>query len=235
MRTPLSPTSPAAGARSTALPGTGIPHSGVFELPPLPYGFADLEPVISATTLRIHYGKHHKGYVDALNALLPDSEFAHQSLEDLIFASAHSSEHVQVFHNAAQAWNHTFYWHSLKPRGGGEPDGALQALIRKSFGDFATLQREWTAAAKGQFGSGWAWLALDGGRLKVVKTSNADNVLTDDLVPLLVIDVWEHAYYLDVQNRREEYVGGVLDKLLNWEFAAENLATAVAQRGPAVG
>ena len=234
MSTSLPPSAAVAGAPSPVLRGFGVPHTGAFELPPLPYGYADLEPVISANTLRVHYGKHHKGYVDALNGLLPDSEFAHLSLEDLILASAHGTEHEQVFHNAAQVWNHTFYWHSLTPRGGGEPDGALQALIKKSFGDTAALRREWTTAAKSQFGSGWAWLVLDAERLKVVKTSNADTVLTDDLIPLLVIDVWEHAYYLDVQNRREDYVGGVLDKLLNWDFAAENLEAAIAQRGPAM-
>ncbi|MGA2777662.1 MAG: superoxide dismutase [Steroidobacteraceae bacterium] len=192
-------------------------------LPPLPYGFAALMPVISENTLRIHYGRHHKGYVDELNKLIVGTEFAGMSLEQTILATANNSEHEKIFNNAAQAWNHAFYWQSLNPRGGGNAARTLQPLVNTSFGDTDELKHRLANAATTQFGSGWAWLVLDGDRLKVKKTGNAGNVLTDGLVPLLVIDVWEHAYYLDYQSRRADYVTGVLDKLVNWQFAAENL------------
>jgi superoxide dismutase, Fe-Mn family len=224
-----TPTSLSASAAPT-FPVLSGRFADTFELPPLPYGVAALKSVISADTMRIHYGKHHKGYVDALNKLIPGTEFTGLTLEQIILASADGSEHEQVFHNAAQAWNHTFYWHSLTPHGGGEAGSALQPFIRTSFGDTAALKRELATAASNEFGSGWVWLVLDEDRLKVVKTDNAGNVLTRGLVPLLVIDVWEHAYYLDVLNRRADYVAGVLDKLLNWDFAAENLNGAIAQR-----
>jgi Fe-Mn family superoxide dismutase len=193
------------------------------ELPPLPYGFAALEPVISQNTLHMHYGKHNKGYVDELNKLIAGTEFSGMSLEQIMHATAHKPASEAVYNNAAQAWNHAFYWRSLKPQGGGDATRTLQPLIKSAFGDMAALKRELGAAAASQFGSGWAWLSYDGTRLKVVKTGNAGSVLVDGLVPLLVIDVWEHAYYLDYQNRRADYVAGVLDKLLNWEFAEINL------------
>ena len=192
-------------------------------LPPLPYGFAALMPIISENTLRIHYGRHNRGYVDELNKLVADTEFAHMSLDEVVLATAGRIEHEKIFNNAAQSWNHTFYWKSLKSRGGGNVTRSLQSLVSSSFGDTAQLKHELATAATTQFGSGWAWLVLDGSRLKVVKTGNAGNVLTEGLVPLLVIDVWEHAYYLDFQSRRADYVTGILEKLINWEFAAENL------------
>jgi len=195
-------------------------------LPPLPCGFAALLPVISENTLRIHYGRHNKGYVDELNKLVAGTEFGGVSLEQIMLATADKIEHEKVFNNAAHAWNHAFYWRSLKSHGGGNVTRALQPLVNSSFGDTAALKHELATAATTQFGSGWAWLVLDGDRLKVVKTGNAGNVLTHGLVPLLVIDVWEHAYYLDFQSRRADYVSGVLDKLINWEFAAENLQRA---------
>jgi Fe-Mn family superoxide dismutase len=204
-----------------------IPIPTVFhELPSLPYPFNALSPIISESTLRVHYSKHSKGYVDELNKLIVNGPFAVMSLEQTIMATAGKPEHEHLFNNAAQAWNHAFYWRSLKPRGGGNAGGGLLKLIVEAYGDTDTLKREWAAAANTLFGSGWAWLALDGGRLKIVKTGNADNVLPQGLKPLLVIDVWEHAYYLDFQNRRPDHVAGVLDKLINWDFANQNLAAA---------
>jgi Fe-Mn family superoxide dismutase len=224
-----TPTAQSAAA-PPAFPVVGASADAGIELPPLPYEFAALEPVISANTLRIHYCKHHQGYVDALNKLILGTSFAGMSLEQIVMTSARAKEHEQVFHNAAQAWNHTFYWHSLKPSGGGEPVGPLATLIKSSFGNTASLKRELAKVATSQFGSGWAWLVLAGDRLKVESTANAGNVMTEGLVPLLVIDVWEHAYYLDFQNRRPDYITGVLDKLLNWDFAAGNLGRAIPQR-----
>jgi len=192
-------------------------------LPPLPYEQSALQPVISANTLSFHYGKHHKTYVDTLNKLVAGTQFSDMTLEQIIKATADQADHTAIFNNAAQAWNHTFYWHSLKPKGGGEPPAVLERLMESSFGGVAACKKELVAAATGQFGSGWAWLVLDGGKLKVVKTGNAHTPLTQAAKPLLTIDVWEHAYYLDYQNRRVDYVNAVLDSLINWEFAAENL------------
>jgi superoxide dismutase, Fe-Mn family len=192
-------------------------------LPPLPYEQSALQPVISANTLSFHYGKHHKTYVDTLNKLITGTEFADMPLEKIIRATASQADQVAIFNNAAQAWNHTFYWHSLKPNGGGEPPAALKRLIESSFGSVDACKKELASAAVGQFGSGWAWLVLDGEKLKVVKTGNANTPLTQAAKPLLTIDVWEHAYYLDYQNRRADYVNALLDTLVNWEFATENL------------
>jgi superoxide dismutase, Fe-Mn family len=192
-------------------------------LPPLPYEQSALQPVISANTLSFHYGKHHKTYVDTLNKLITGSEFADMPLEKIIRATASQAEHAAIFNNAAQTWNHTFYWHSLKPKGGGEPPATLKRLMDSSFGSVDACKKELASAAVGQFGSGWAWLVLDGEKLKVVKTGNANTPLTQAVKPLLTIDVWEHAYYLDYQNRRADHVNAVLDSLVNWEFATENL------------
>ena len=192
-------------------------------LPPLPYEQSALQPVISANTLSFHYGKHHKTYVDTLNKLIAGTEFSDMPLEKIIRVTASQAEHAAIFNNAAQTWNHTFYWHSLKPSGGGEPPAALKRLIESSFGSVDACKKELASAAVGQFGSGWAWLVLDGEKLKVVKTGNANTPLTQAAKPLLTIDVWEHAYYLDYQNRRVDYVNAVLDSLVNWEFATENL------------
>jgi Fe-Mn family superoxide dismutase len=192
-------------------------------LPSLPYEQSALQPVISANTLSFHYGKHHKTYVDTLNKLVAGTQFSDMTLEQIIKATADQADHTAIFNNAAQAWNHTFYWHSLKPKGGGEPPAVLERLMESSFGSVEACKKELAGAAMGQFGSGWAWLVLDGGKLKVVKTGNAHTPLTQAAKPLLTIDVWEHAYYLDYQNRRADYVNAVLDSLVNWEFAAENL------------
>jgi superoxide dismutase, Fe-Mn family len=197
-----------------------------FSLPPLPYAEEALAPVISARTLQIHHGKHHKGYVDTLNKLVAGTAYADMSLEQVVKATAGHADHAAIYNNAAQAWNHAFYWRSLQPDGGGTPPPMLEARINSSFGDIEALKRDLAAAATTEFGSGWAWLVLDGAKLRVMNTSNADNPLSSPLKPLLAIDVWEHAYYLDVQNRRADYVQGVIDRLINWTFAADNLHAA---------
>ncbi len=194
------------------------PHS----LPPLPYAENALDPVISANTLSFHYGKHHKAYVDNLNKLISGTELADSSLEEIIAATAGNADKAGIFNNAAQVWNHTFYWNSLSPRGGGEPPSDLKKKIDSSFGSLDACKKELATAATTQFGSGWAWLVKDGDKLQVIKTSNAELPLTKGLKPLLTIDVWEHAYYLDYQNRRADHVNAVLDKLINWGFAANN-------------
>jgi Fe-Mn family superoxide dismutase len=191
-------------------------------LPSLPYAESALEPVITAKTLSFHYGKHHKGYVDNLNKLIAGTEYSILSLEKIITSTAGKPEKIAIFNNAAQIWNHTFYWNSLKPNGGGEPPAALLQKILASFGSLDACKKEFSSAAVSQFGSGWAWLVLDGDKLKVVRTANADNPLTMGMKPLLTIDVWEHAYYLDYQNLRVDYANAVLDKLINWEFGLQN-------------
>ena len=197
---------------------------GPFKLPPLPYAENALEPVISARTIGFHYGKHHQGYVNNLNKLVTGTPLADQPLEAVVKVTANPDQ-TAIFNNAAQVWNHTFYWNSLKPKGGGKPTGALAEMIDKSFGGFEQFKAEFAKAATGQFGSGWAWLVKDGDKLAVVKTGNADNPLVHGQKPLLTVDVWEHAYYLDYQNRRADYVTAVLDGLINWDFAAQNLAS----------
>jgi Fe-Mn family superoxide dismutase len=192
-------------------------------LPPLPYADSALNPVISANTIGFHYRKHHKGYVDNLNKLVEGTEFADLPLEKIITKTAGKPDKTAIFNDAAQTWNHTFYWRSLRPNGGGEPPVVLKQEIEASFVTLDACKKELAHAATDQFGSGWAWLVLDGGKLKVVKTGNADLPLTRGMKPLLTIDVWEHAYYLDYQNRRADYVNLVLEKLINWGFAAENL------------
>jgi Fe-Mn family superoxide dismutase len=200
------------------MPGSASLHV----LPALPYAENALEPVITAKTLSFHYGKHHKTYVDNLNKLIAGTEYASLSLEKIITSTAGKPERTAIFNNAAQTWNHTFYWKSMTPKGGGEPPTALKKKIEAAFGSVDACKKEFASAAVSQFGSGWAWLVLDGGVLKVVKTANADDPLTTTMKPLLTIDVWEHAYYLDCQNRRADYVNAVLDKLINWEFALQN-------------
>ena len=191
-------------------------------LPPLPYAENALEPVISARTVSFHYGKHHQGYVDNLNKLVAGTKFADLSLEQVVAGSAGRPELSAIFNNSAQAWNHAFYWQSMSPSGGGHPPAALRQRIETSFGSVDGCRTELAKAAVSQFGSGWAWLVLDGDRIRVVGTANAEVPLTQGMKPLLVIDVWEHAYYLDHQNRRADYVQAVLDKLINWEFALQN-------------
>ena len=192
-------------------------------LPALPYEQSALQPVISANTLGFHYGKHHKTYVDTLNKLIQGTPFADMPLEKIVKATSDGAEHAAVFHNAAQAWNHTFYWRSLKPKGGGEPPAGLKRLMEASFGGVEACKKQLADAAVEQFGSGWAWLVQDGERLKITKTADADTPIAHGSRPLLTIDVWEHAYYLDYQNRRVDYVKALIEKLANWEFAAENL------------
>jgi len=208
---------------NTGNPSTGPGAASPHVLTPLPYAENAFEPVITAKTLGFHYGKHHKGYVDNLNKLIAGTEYAGLSLEKVITSTVGQPEQVAIFNNAAQNWNHTFYWKSLTPRGGGEPPAALKQRIEASFGSVEACKKELAGAAVSQFGSGWAWLVLEGDTLKVVKTANADVPMTMGFTPLLVIDVWEHAYYLDYQNRRPDYVNAVLDKLINWEFALQNV------------
>jgi Fe-Mn family superoxide dismutase len=192
-------------------------------LPPLPWPDNALEPVISARTLSFHYGKHHKTYVDNLNKMIGGTEYADMSLEKIVAATAGKADKAGIFNNSAQAWNHTFYWHSLRAKGGGEPPSALKQKIDAAFGSVDACKKELSAAAVSQFGSGWAWLVADGDKLKIAKTPSAETPLTQGVKPLLTVDVWEHAYYLDYQNRRVDYVNAVLDQLINWEFALKNL------------
>ena len=198
----------------------------MFTLPALPYADNALAPVISANTLSFHYGKHHKAYVDNLNKLVAGTEYESATLEKIIADTAGKADKAGVFNNAAQIWNHTFYWNSLKGGGGGQPTGKLAQMVESDLGGFENFKKEFAATTVSQFGSGWGWLAVEGGKLKIVKTGNAEVPFTKGQKPLLTIDVWEHAYYLDYQNRRPDYVSAVIDKLLNWDFAAENLAKA---------
>ncbi len=189
-----------------------------FELPPLPYAKDALSPHITAETLDFHHGKHHNAYVTNLNKLLDGKPEATKSLEDIIMSSE-----AGVFNNAAQIWNHTFYWKSMKPNGGGQPNGDLLAAINRDFGSFDKFKEEFTTAATTQFGSGWAWLVEQNGKLAVTKTGNADLPMKHGQKALLTIDVWEHAYYIDFRNLRPKYIETFLTSLANWDFAAENL------------
>lgn len=198
---------------------TGIPN---FMLP-LPYPENALEPVISSRTIGFHYGKHHRTYADNLVRLVSGTPLANASLETIVASAAGKPDQAALFNNAAQTLNHNFYWLSMKPQGGGAPPDVLRKKIEAAFGGLDSCKKQLFDAAVTQFASGWAWLVSDHGTLKVVKTGNADNPLTMGMTPLLTIDVWEHAYYLDYQNRRADYVTAVIDKLLNWEFAAKQL------------
>ena len=198
-----------------------------FELPALPYEKNALEPHMSANTFDFHHGKHHNTYIVNLNGMLDGSDLADASLEDIIKATAGDPAKAGMFNNAAQVWNHTFFWNSMKPNGGGAPTGELAAKIDSDLGGFDAFKDAFKAAGATQFGSGWAWLVIgDGGKLEVVKTPNAETPLTQGKTPLLTCDVWEHAYYLDFQNRRPDFLASFLDNLANWDFAAENLANA---------
>ena len=197
-----------------------------FELPPLPYPKNALEPHISERTMDFHYGRHHQAYVTNLNNLVKDQPLERQSLEEIIAATYKDSSKTGVFNNAAQVWNHTFFWHSMKPQGGGAPSGEIAAAITRDCGGLDKFKEQFKAAAVGQFGSGWAWLVADRGQLKIVPTPNAVNPLAEGQSALLTCDVWEHAYYLDYQNRRPDFVQTFLDHLINWEFVAQNLAKA---------
>jgi Fe-Mn family superoxide dismutase len=197
-----------------------------FELPPLPYAKNALEPHMSAQTFDFHHGKHHQAYVTNLNGLVKDTPMASQTLEQIIKATAKDDAKAGIFNNAAQVWNHTFFWNCMKPNGGGAPAGAVAEKIEASFGGLDKFKEQFKQAAVTQFGSGWAWLVSDGGQLKITKTANAVNPMAQGQTALLTCDVWEHAYYLDYQNRRPDFVQTFLDMLVNWEFVAANLAKA---------
>jgi Fe-Mn family superoxide dismutase len=218
-----------AGTAALAVSSAGIPstawaqRTSPFGVPPLPYAEDALAPVISARTVSFHYGKHHLGYLYILNDLVQNTPYEKMSLEEIIKATAAAPGQAAIFNNAAQVWNHTFYWNGMKPAGGRKPGGEIGKRIDKDFGSYENLRKEFVSAALGQFGSGWAWLATDGKMMKVLKTPNAENPITQGLKPLLTIDVWEHAYYLDYQNRRKDFVEASLDKLVNWAFVEKNL------------
>jgi superoxide dismutase, Fe-Mn family len=215
----------AAGLAIATLPKLAFAQQKApFSLPPLPYGEDALDPVISARTMSFHYGKHHRAYVDNLNKLIEGTDFMNQSLEDIIKSTLVNPNRTAIYNNAAQAWNHAFYWQSMRPDGGGEPSGAAKERIAAAFGGYDGFKKEFSTAAVTQFGSGWAWLVVDKDKaLRVLKTANADTPVAQGLRPLLTIDVWEHAYYLDYQNRRADYVAAWLDKLANWDFVNVNL------------
>ncbi|MCP9839405.1 superoxide dismutase [Synechococcus sp. J7-Johnson] len=195
-------------------------------LPALPYDINALEPHISQNTLEFHHGKHHAAYVTNLNKLIEGTDLDGQSLEEVITSVAGDPSKAGVFNNAAQVWNHSFYWQCMKPGGGGQPSGALADKINADFGSFEAFVEQFKTAGATQFGSGWAWLILDGDTLKITKTANADLPLAHGQKALLTMDVWEHAYYLDYQNRRPDYMTTFLEKLVNWDFVAANLAAA---------
>ncbi|MEO1243136.1 MAG: superoxide dismutase [Pseudomonadota bacterium] len=194
-------------------------------LPDLPYGKSDLAPHISEQTLDFHYGKHHQAYVDKTNAAIKGTDLENSSLEEIVRHAAGDDQ--GLFNNAAQVWNHTFYWNSMSPKGGGAPGGDIAKAIDDAFGDYEGFKNAFADAGATQFGSGWAWLVTKSGKLEVRKTLNAETPLTDQsCTPILTMDVWEHAYYLDFQNKRPAYIDAFLDHLVNWDFANENLAKA---------
>ncbi|MDZ4735396.1 MAG: superoxide dismutase [Rhodospirillaceae bacterium] len=196
-----------------------------FELPPLPFDKDALEPHMSARTLEFHHGKHHKKYVDKLNELVKGTKFAKMDLTEVIRETAGSAAHKNIFNNAAQTWNHTFFWNCLSPEGGGKPDAKFAKHIDDSFGSYDKFVTAFKEAAAFRFGSGWVWLATKGDKLEIVSMPNAGNPLTDGRTCLLTCDVWEHAYYLDYQNRREDFVGAFLEHLVNWNYVIEQWET----------
>lgn len=202
------------------------PAAQPFTLMKLPYEESALEPVISAKTIGFHHGKHHKTYVETLNKLIAGTEFEGQSLEEIIKATAKAedAEKKKIFNNAGQVWNHDFFWNSLDPKGD-KPTGKIKELIDSSFGSYEDFKKKLTETGVSQFGSGWAWLVFENGKLSLEKTPNAENMLSNKpkAKALLTIDVWEHAYYLDYQNKRPDFIGAVIDKILNWQFAEKNL------------
>jgi superoxide dismutase, Fe-Mn family len=196
-----------------------------FKLPALPWAEDSLEPVISRRTVGLHHGKHHAAYVEKLNELVAGTELERAPLHEVVKRTAGDGEREQIFNNAGQALNHAFYWECLKPQAPKPPE-TLRRLLDRDLGGYDAFVKDFVKAATGQFGSGWAWLVLAGDRLEIRTTSNADTPVVHGATPLLTVDVWEHAYYLDYQNEREKHVRAVVEKLLNWEFAAENLARA---------
>ncbi|MDQ7782840.1 MAG: superoxide dismutase [Desulfomonilaceae bacterium] len=195
-------------------------------LPELPYKKDILEPHISGRTLAFHYGKHHNAYVTNVNKLLEGTDLADETLENIIKKTANRSDQTGIFNNAAQVWNHAFYWQSMKPGGGGAPSGAAAKKIISDLGSYDMFAQKFKDAALTQFGSGWAWLLMKNGTLEVMKTSNADTPIARGLKPLLTVDVWEHAYYLDYQNRRGDYIDSFVQNLINWDFVNFNLLSA---------
>lgn len=207
-----------------ATPAASAVAGPLFKFEALPFSEDALEPYLSANTLGFHHGKHHKGYVDNLNKLVAGTPWAAESsLVKVVVESAGKAEMTAIFNNAAQAWNHDFFWKSLKPNGGGQPTGLLLEKIVKSFGSFDEFKTAFQTAGVSQFGSGWVWLVQDGADLKIIKTSNADTPIAHGQVPLLTCDVWEHAYYLDYQNRRKDFIQTFLDHLANWDFATSQM------------
>lgn len=196
-------------------------------LPELPYDRGALAPHISENTLDYHYGKHHAAYVNNLNKLTDGTDLQNASLEEVIQDSAGNASKIGVFNNSAQVWNHTFYWNSMKPNGGGDASGEIATLIERDFGSLKSFCDQFKTAGATQFGSGWAWLVVSDGKLAIRKTANADTPLTEaGVTPLLTMDVWEHAYYLDYQNARPTYMDVFLSNLVNWDFANQNLANS---------
>ena len=192
-----------------------------FELPPLPYPKDALAPLISAETFDYHHGKHHAAYVTNLNAAIANTPNEKKSLEEIILSSD-----GPLFNNSAQVWNHTFFWNSMKPKGGGKPSGDLAAALERDFGGFDKFREQFVQAAVKQFGSGWAWLVAEGGKLKITSTANADLPMKHGQTALFTVDVWEHAYYIDYRNARQKFVEAVVDSLANWDFVSENLKKA---------
>lgn len=197
-----------------------------FQLPELPYALDALEPHMSRRTLALHHGKHHQGYIDKLNALVEGTDYVDRELREVVQETCGHADLTAIFNNAAQSWNHAFFWLSMAPRGGGAPVGELALALERDFGDVESFAAEFKQAALAQFGAGWAWLVIDSGHLRITTTSNADTPVAHGLQPLLAIDVWEHAYYLDHQNERGAFVQTWLEHLVNWEFAAANFEDA---------
>lgn len=202
------------------------PAKGPFTLPALPWAENALDPVVSSKTIGLHYGKHHKTYVDKLNEFVAGTPMADMPLEELVKKVAGDADKKKIFNNAGQHYNHSFFWNCLSPKGGGKPTGDLAARIDSDLGGFDAFKTQFADTAVNTFGSGWAWLVMKGGKLQLISTSNAATPLTDGATPLLTIDVWEHAYYVDYENRRPEFVKNVIEKLLNWDFANEQMAKA---------
>ena len=207
-----------------------MPDTGPFQVPALPWDEGALAPVISARTIGLHYGKHHLGYAQKLNELVAGTRFADLPLEHVIAATVGNADTQKIYNNAAQTWNHTFFWNSLRPSGGGDPPRALARRIEESFDTFDKFREKFATTAIECFGSGWAWLVERSGKLEIITTSNAATPITMGALPLLTIDVWEHAYYLDYENRRPEFVHAVIDGLLNWDFAAQQLEKSTGLR-----
>ncbi|NLD98242.1 MAG: superoxide dismutase [Fibrobacter sp.] len=199
-----------------------IKSTAPFELPPLPYSYTALSPSISEKTLSFHHDKHHRKYVTTTNELIKGTQYEKSTLEQIIKGTNGNAEMQKLFNNASQAWNHWFYWNSLKPGGGKTPEGKIRQIIDNSFGSYDTFVKEFSSIAIEQFGSGYAWIVKDGERLRAIKTSNAENPIAMNIMPVLALDVWEHSYYLDYQNKRQDYVMAVISNCLNWEFAEMN-------------